>query len=81
MRNPQTLFGSRVGNITKIVHPPLSLANKIRKAKTRQRLDMFAEHLSEDMSVNAAAAAVGWSKEHGHKQLGKMRKALGWQAQ
>jgi hypothetical protein len=44
------------------------------------KLDEFAEHLANGLSVPEAARAVGWQSSHGNSMLQRIRKQLGEQA-
>jgi hypothetical protein len=44
------------------------------------KLDQFAEHLANGLSVHDAARAVGWQTSHGNSMLQRIRKRLGPQA-
>lgn len=44
------------------------------------KLDQFAEHLADGLSVPEAAQRVGWASSQGNAMLQRIRKRLGPQA-
>lgn len=72
---------SMFANLTRSHRGPGRAYVQQRKAARNERLEAFAEHISEGIPVSVAARLVGVTEAYGRVMLQNIRRQLGWQAQ